>query len=728
MRDKEDRFMHLDSVIGWSAKTRERLYEDKEGLSLQRIPGGDRPLKDKNGTFGGLDYPTGLAVDKQRNIYISDTNHHTIKKYDFCKKEFVILGCLGGEGNLPRQLRSPRGLAISEGNDLFIADTGNHRIQIFSLKGLALRSVWGKLDPLGNPVKGTGNGQFNEPTDVAIDNHGNIYVVDKGNNRVQKFSDRRKFLLEFGEKGGEDGKFLSPSHIAIDMEERLYIVDEEKSYVQVFDSEGNYLTKIEWLEEAAGEFKPLAIAVDKEGNVYVGEGSGRKIYKFWGEGRVEEGPFYKGHSIGFEGETSYILIDDEEKLHASLVDLGIVTAFMPEEYRYEKNGLLITDALDSKIYKCRWHKILMEADIPEGTSIEIQTYASESKKDIEEIIMLPDNTLTVKNTENLFPCCWSLPQINSTDFLVLSPPGRYLWLKIKLKGNIKSTPFLKNIRIFYPRESYLQYLPRVYQEDETSRSFLERFLSIFETILSDFEGKIKHISRYFNPESTPKEFLSWLSEWIGLVLDEKWSEDKKRKLIKRAPELYIKRGTLAGLKECIQIYTGLTSHIHILEQFNLRRWVFLDKSILGCDSALWGKGIASRLQLSEYSRICSFKLVSSGDPMMDPFHHYAHRFSVIVPSNFCDGGSKEKALRQIVDVEKPAHTQYSICKVEPKFRVGVQSTVNVDSIIGIYPVTILGIRSALGIDSILGESPEEKGQPTMRIGKKSKIGVDTIIN
>lgn len=728
MRSQENQFIHLDSVIGWRTAKRERLYEDDKGLSLHKVPGADKPLVDEEGTFGGLDYPTGLAVDKDRNVYISDTNHHTIKKYDFYKKEFIILSCLGREGSLPRQLKSPRGLAISGRNDLFVADTGNHRIQIFSLKGLILRDIWGSVDSLGNPVKGSGGGQFYEPTDVAVDNRENVYVVDKGNNRIQKFSKRGQFILKFGEMGEDEGKFLSPVHIAVDKKDRLYVVDEKKNYVQVFDSEGKYITKIEGPEEEAESFRPLAIAIDREGNVYIGEGSGKKIYRFSYEGREEEGIFYRGHSIGFEGETSYLMIDDDGNLYASLEDLGVVTAFIPEEYRYEKKGILISDALDSEIYKCQWHRILIEADIPDGTSIEVQTYTSESKKDINEIEKLPDNMRATRNIENLSPSSWTSSQVNSKDFLVLNPPGRFLWLKIIFKGNIKTTPVLKNIRIYYPRDSYLQYLPRVYQEDETSRAFLERFLSIFKTIISGFEDKVTHIARYFNPESTPEEFLSWLGSWLALVLDEKWPENKKRKLIKRAPELYKKRGTVEGLKEYIEIYTGLKSHIQILEQYKLRRWIFLDKSILGCDSALWGKGIVGRLQLDEYSRICSFKLVSTGDPMIDPFHQYAHRFSVVVPSSFCEGGAKERAIRQIVDVEKPAHTQYKICKVEPKFRVGLQSTISVDTIIGIYPVTVLGLRSALGIDSVLGETPAEKEQPTLRVGRKSRIGVDTVID
>lgn len=726
-------------------------------LSLQNAPGEGRPIKDNKGTFGGLDYATGLAVDKDGNIYIADTKNHVIKKYDFCKEEFIPLSCLGGEGSLPRQLKYPKGIAISQNNDLYIADSWNHRIQVFSLKGLVLRDIWGAVGyfeeteknsedrdlgdssagirhrgdecgserRFGKPIKDSRERQFNTPTDVAIDSQGYVYVVDKGNNKIQKFSASGEFQQEFGKQGEAAGEFQNPTHIAIDKKDRLYIIDEKKRYVQVFDSEGKYLGGIKGPDEVTEFFRPLAIAIDKKGNVYIGERSSRRIYKFSCEGGIDKGPFYTGHSVGFAGEISYLAIDDNGALYASLIEKGLVV-FEPEEYRYEREGQFISGPLDSMTYKCQWHRVLMKAHIPEGTSIEVQTYTSESKKDISEIGQLSPSKDFVE-VESHSISNWSSAQVNARDFLVLSPPGRYLWLKVTLKGNMISTPSLLALRIYYPRSSFLQYLPNVYQEDETSRLFLDRFLSIFETIFSGIETKIDNIAKYFDPLSAPKQFLPWLASWLALVLDENWPEDKKRELIRLAPELYKKRGTLAGLKQYIEIYTGLKGN-YIIENYKLRRWIFLGQSILGCESVVWGKGILGRLQLNEHSTICSFRLISTKDPVMDPFHQYAHRFSVIIPSSFCDGNKKKRAIRNIVEVEKPAHTQYSLCEVGPRFRVGVQSTIGVDTYIGAYPVMVLRLGSTLGIDSVLGESPGEKKAPTLRIGKKSRIGIDTVIN
>ncbi len=710
---QKNKFMLLDSVIGWRTIKRENLYKDTTGLSLQKIPGKGKPIADVDGTFGGLDYPTGLAIDKDKNIYITDTKSHIIKKYDFCKKEFITLDCIGGKGQLPRQLCSPVGLAVSKDNNLYVADTGNHRIQVFSLKGLILRDIWGAVDDKGIPVEGSGDGQFNQPTDIDIDNRGNVYVVDKGNKRVQIFSRKGKFLLKFGEEGEAEGKFFYPTHITIDNENRLYIIDEKKKYVQIFDNNGKYLGKIDGPQDIAGVFTPLAIVADNEGNIYIGEKSERRIYKYVCDKRPEEVPSYIGRSTGFKGNVSYLMMDDGGSLYASLADMGLITSFLPEETRYEEEGSFISKPLDSKVYKCRWHRIVIDADIPEDTSIIVRTYTSESKKDNVEI-------------KDISSSRWTNSRINAKDFLVLSPPGRYLWLQVTLKGNISSTPVLKALMVYYPRVSYLRYLPKVYQEDETSRLFLERFLSIFETIFTGFEDEIDNIARYFNPMAVPKEFLTWLASWLALVLDENWPDEKKRELIRRAPELFKKRGTLEGLKEYIRIFTGMSPAI--IEHYKLRRWLFVGESTLGCNSSLWSKGVTGRLQLNAYSTICSFRLISTGDPVMDPFHQYAHRFSVVIPSSFCEEKKKERALNNIIEMEKPAHTEHNICKVYPRYRVGVQSTIGVDSIIASYPETILCYGSTLGFDSILGESTEERETPTLSVGKKSRIGVDTVIN
>ncbi|GAB4196367.1 MAG: hypothetical protein OHK0022_13780 [Roseiflexaceae bacterium] len=104
---------------------------------------------------------------------------------------------------------------------------------------------------------------------------------------------------------------------------------------------------------------------------------------------------------------------------------------------------------------------------------------------------------------------------------------------------------------------YMQYLPPPYQNS----LFLERFLMIFESILTPIEQQIDQINLYFDPQITPEELLPWLSTWFALVLNDNWPVAHRRELIRSASELYRWRGTKQGLRRYLEICTGITPRI-----------------------------------------------------------------------------------------------------------------------------------------------------------------------
>lgn len=132
--------------------------------------------------------------------------------------------------------------------------------------------------------------------------------------------------------------------------------------------------------------------------------------------------------------------------------------------------------------------------------------------------------------------------------------------------------------------SYLQYLPALQQNDE----FLGRFLLAIERILSGFtpsepndkipeqpglEEYIDNIHIYFNPGqfqgeggTAPADFLPWLASWVAASLQEEWDEDFKRKFISNIVPIYRLRGTKAGVKKLLEIYTGEEVKIYEFDQ------------------------------------------------------------------------------------------------------------------------------------------------------------------
>lgn len=107
------------------------------------------------------------------------------------------------------------------------------------------------------------------------------------------------------------------------------------------------------------------------------------------------------------------------------------------------------------------------------------------------------------------------------------------------------------------RSTYLDYLPGIYQESD----FLGRFLLIFEHILSPIDRTIGNIPDYFDPELAPPDVVTWLGSWLGLVLDARWPDERRREVVKAAPELFRWRGTQRGLSHFLRLYTGVEPEI-----------------------------------------------------------------------------------------------------------------------------------------------------------------------
>jgi len=200
------------------------------------------------------------------------------------------------------------------------------------------------------------------------------------------------------------------------------------------------------------------------------------------------------------------------------------------------DGSYTSKPLDSGIKDCRWHRIVLDADIPKNSTITISFCSSESEDAAEtwsgKIVFLD----------------------GARDALVQTPPGRYLRLKIDLHREGEEMPVMRQAKIYYPGHSYLRYLPPLYQEDPASKEFLARFLSLFESVMYEREETISEIPARFDPMATPEEFLPWLASWLSLDLYESMG-DKNREFIMHAAELYKEKGTASGIVSLVTLLT-----------------------------------------------------------------------------------------------------------------------------------------------------------------------------
>ncbi len=132
----------------------------------------------------------------------------------------------------------------------------------------------------GSP--GSGEGQFKEPRGMAIGPDGNLYVVDKGNHRIQKFSQDGKFLAAWGGQGSEPGQFKDPHGIAIGTDGSVYVADTWNHRIQKFDANGQFIQA--WNAQDQSFWGPRAVAVSPAGRVYVSDTGNKRIVYFSDDG------------------------------------------------------------------------------------------------------------------------------------------------------------------------------------------------------------------------------------------------------------------------------------------------------------------------------------------------------------------------------------------------------------------------------------------------------------
>ena len=241
-------------------------------------------------TGGDLYHPMGLAW-RNGFLYVADTENEAIKKF----RE---------DGSLVAQwkgFKRPVALAATE-DFVYVADFLTDRISKLRTDG-TLIAEWGR--------HGKGEGEFDAPSGIAVNQQGRVYVADFYNHRIQKFTPDGKFLLQWGSDGRWSGQFHYPTGVAVNNRGEVFVADAYNHRIQKFTGEGRYLTKWggigygfagKWL----GWFRlAKAVKADSHGDVYVADAFNHRVQKFTGEGKLlavwpdrRSGPDQVGYPAG----------------------------------------------------------------------------------------------------------------------------------------------------------------------------------------------------------------------------------------------------------------------------------------------------------------------------------------------------------------------------------------------------------------------------------------------
>jgi DNA-binding beta-propeller fold protein YncE len=239
---------------------------DVGAMGVHRFdPKGDR--YDLIGAEGGthLPSPVGLARGREGEVYVTDS----------ALAEVLVIRP-GAEAAvrmpLPR-MKQPTGIAFDPArNRLYVVDTGAHRVNVFGLDG-TLRSSFGQ--------RGTGEAEFNYPTQIWRDPRGRLYVTDSLNFRIQVFDDDGRFLAKFGQAGDGTGDFMRQKGVATDSFGHVYIVDALLNALQVFDGTGQLLLSMGEMGSKPGEFwLPAGLFIGEGDMIYVADSYNQRIQVF----------------------------------------------------------------------------------------------------------------------------------------------------------------------------------------------------------------------------------------------------------------------------------------------------------------------------------------------------------------------------------------------------------------------------------------------------------------
>jgi len=247
---------------------------------------------DGTGTAARFDNPRGVAVDDAGNVYVADTDNHTIRKVTPAGGVTTLAGQAGSSGSVDgtgtaAQFYYPYGVAVDSAGNVYVADTDNHTIRkvtpagvVTTLAGLAGSS--GSADGTGSAA------QFYYPGGVAADSAGNVYVADAWNNTIRKVTPPGVVTTLAGLAGnwgsadgmGSDAQFYYPYGVAVDGADNVYVADTDNHTIRKVTSAGVVTTlaglagnwgNADATGSAARFYYPHGVAVDSAGNVYVGD-------------------------------------------------------------------------------------------------------------------------------------------------------------------------------------------------------------------------------------------------------------------------------------------------------------------------------------------------------------------------------------------------------------------------------------------------------------------------
>jgi len=647
----------LDAASGWRLLQAENVSLADGPIQLQNQAKLFPPLNDVNGSLGGHTLPRGVAL-WGNELFIADPIRHQILHWHPCCGPVKPLSTIGGLGSEPRQLDTPLGLALNQRDDLIVVDSGNRRLLLFTLPGLALRRIFGPFErttffpsavepisletEIADPETPDSPSLW-YPVDVAVGPHNNVYVADS-----------QGFIWQLDAQGRPNRYYRGrlpegavPQRLWADNQDRVYVQVEDREAVMQLDRYGRVVGEIASLDA------PLVDEPDAT------------LRQQWPASRLSLQrdrvllAFQTPEQNQLAPQPTDLILDENGYLQLPDGSRGPYLLYRRPPAIFKTNGFYRMQPLDSGRAGNPWHRVVLDLDAPERTSVSLFSFTSDVPR--------PDVSTETLLEEPPQLGLWQAAPTNADEWLIQSPPGRYLYLTLILKGPGDRTPRVERLYVYQQRQSSLQYLPAAYQSDETSRHLLDRLLSLSDTLFGEIESNIEDFPLQLDIQGAPADFLPWLASWFDFSLLPIWNEDKRRRFLNEIVDLYRWRGTIRGLRRLLQLHADVADPLPQIVEHYRSAGMSLDES----------RDRAASESLQHW-----FAQIPAAD--------IAHHFSIWLPAATLNTAEKRQQIEQLIDANKPAHALYSLHPVYPQVRLGSAT----------IPGTALGVNSLLGSHAV----------------------------
>ena len=211
------------------------------------------------------------AVDEKGNILFVNREKMKLQYNEVDGRQLNVNYNISAEKSVDIEIKMDYFTIDSKGS-IYVLDRYNHRIVKYSKDGVIERTLGTNRDSDGDwrLDSGSGNGEFRNPFFMAVDFSDNLYVADVGNNRIQKFNSNGDFISSFGKSGIGDGTFIGKFTFAVSDDGVLVVCDYARSYIQLWDITGNFISRYGKFGDGPNGFvNPLAVNIDNDENIYI---------------------------------------------------------------------------------------------------------------------------------------------------------------------------------------------------------------------------------------------------------------------------------------------------------------------------------------------------------------------------------------------------------------------------------------------------------------------------